>query len=259
MVMLPSIPDEKDLPQLNAEWQAKMDKFRKEWSRFYNNISKKKTPKLDGTGREIIKTMPGTGYDYIIDTYMEHMLDEYFPGWSTEQPHAPQLITPTMPLFVVSTVTLKIIDIRLTVYGINPPYRCYTGSSAARVMWKKDTNFSNPRDIVDLGNNVKASNTDALKYCINRLTHIGDDVYGRRYEDEGSGDLTTIIMQGGDLAQNAFNQYVKEKGWSWGNIIKALSLPETSGGMGIKSLSDIKDFAKAKKVLDDYIRNGGKL
>ena len=39
-----------------------------------------------------------------------------------------------------------------------------------------------PENIIDIGNNIKASNSDAFKVAANRLCNIADDVYRKQVE-----------------------------------------------------------------------------
>ena len=78
-----------------------------------------------------------------------------------------------------------------------------------------------------------------MKYAINRLTHIGDDVYGKRFEDEGAGSFEEIIISGkasSDMKAKAFNDLVKTKHIPWSKVFEIL---------GIKSLAEITDYADA--------------
>jgi hypothetical protein len=42
---------------------------------------------------------------------------------------------------------------------------------------------------VDLGNDLKAANSDAFKVAVNRLCNVADDVYRKQYIDKSLGDV----------------------------------------------------------------------
>ena len=63
---------------------------------------------------------------------------------------------------------LKIVD--------NGVHRSFDAIAAHRIA-------SNTKGYVDLGNDLKAANTDCFKVAVNRLCNIADDVYRKRIED----------------------------------------------------------------------------
>ncbi len=221
-----------DLFSANLALETKIKSFKKDWYKKYKRISKEVTPQVDGTGRKIIDQKGS--YDYIIVAYMVECLDKHFPGWSWE-PAAP--IQFLGGEWVVAQGVLCIIDENLLAFGIQPPYRKYYGCNAVRITFKKDTPHTLD-NIVDIGNNVKAANTEAMKVAINRLTHIGDDVYGKRIEEEGAGSLEEVlqasIADGGGSTE--FGRWVQDNKWKWGDVFKIL---------GVKDMSGIKDYKEA--------------
>lgn len=230
----------------NKEFQKKIDDFKKDWYKFYKKISKTDTPKYDGTGNEIVRKRPDE-LDYIIEAYMKDRLNHYFPGWSWRRTGNVQIIG---SYWVVTDGELCIIDERLIAMGINPPYRYFAASGAARIQFKKNMPQT-PENLVDLDKNVKAANTNAFKKAINQLTGIGDDVYGKRIEEEGGGSIENIIMQqgkeGSDTAKKAFNQYVKDNRVSWSKVFEILE---------ISSLTEVTDYAKAFNKVKKYVEGG---
>jgi hypothetical protein len=168
-------------------------------------ISHEVTPKRDDTGRTIIGDK--AGQKYIIEAYMREQLDKGFPGWSWEG----LPVTMMGSEWILAQGHLIIIDINLLALGIIPPIRKFHGVGGARIQYKKCpcVNRDNipgkprgmaykdcgichgqplphtPENVIDIDKNIKSANSGAFKYAINRLTHIGDDVYGKRLDFEG--------------------------------------------------------------------------
>ena len=124
----------------------------------HKRVSKIKTPKP-----YIKKKM---GMEYVEYDYMRSVADKEFPGWSWE---------------VVNTEVLGseayVVHGRLKWYdeGI---WRTGDVTAAHRVQKKRGTN-----EFVDIGNDVKAANTDAIKKAFNMYMNIADDVYRNQIED----------------------------------------------------------------------------
>jgi len=168
-------------------------------------ISHEETPRRDDKGRKIIGDK--AGQKYIIEAYMREQLDEAYPGWSWSEGN----IIPMGSEWILAQGHLITIDINLLALGIMPPIRKFFGVGAARIQYKncpclyredivgktkgkpyKDCGICHgqnlphtPENVIDVDKNVKSANSNALKYAINRLTHIGDDVYGKRLDFEG--------------------------------------------------------------------------
>jgi len=221
----------------SKEFLAKINAFKKDWYSSYKKISKEKTPEVDGTGRKIVEKRPD-GYDYIIEAYMRECLDKHFPGWSWEAAAPMQIILN----FLLAQGHLIVIDERLIALGISPPYRKFYGVGAARIQFKRNAPMT-PENVVDIDKNAKSADSTALKYAINRLTHIGDDVYGKRIEEEGAGayaDLVKMEDTSPDIKQKAFNELVKSKRMPWSKVFETLN---------VKSLSEITDYGEAYEKL----------
>jgi hypothetical protein len=241
--MLPDIYNNKF--EITKEFAEKIQLFKNEWYEKIREISNTNTPELDGAGRKIVNGKGDTGYKYISDSYMHSALDKYFPGWSWEMASPLQFLGSE---WVVAQGNLKIIDEHLLVFGINPPYRAYYGVDAVRIQFKKDMPHT-PENIIDIGDNCKQANTNALKLAINRLTHIGDDIYGKQVETEGMGSLEDIIKNNGVNASDAFYKYITSKHLLIGKVKEVLKAKAN-----INSLSDIKDYGKAKEILDNELK-----
>jgi hypothetical protein len=220
---------------LTTEFKDKIKLFKQDWTIFYKEISNQTTPKVDGNGAKIIKNY--AGYDYIIDSYMDNRLDFYFPGWSWRRAGGLNFLGPE---WVVADGELFIIDENLLQFGINPPYRIYWGSAAARVTYKSGADHK-PENIVDISHNVTSANSRAKKVAINRLTGIGDDIYGKRIEEEGAGDIESIVIATGNMS--LFGQWVQEE--------KHLQWSEVFAILGIKTTLEIKDCAKAIEIIKE--------
>jgi hypothetical protein len=222
----------------NSEFVERLISFRKEWYNHYRSIGSEKTPEYDGTGKKIVDTRPD-GYDYIEESYMREALDKHFPGWSWEAAAPLQFLGAE---WVVAQGHLSIIDEHLLAFDILPPVRKFYGVDSVRIQFKRGVPHT-PENIVDVGDNCKQATTAALKYAINRLTHIGDDIYGKRLEMAGAGSAEEIITMENanpDTQAQMFNNYIKEHRIPYSKVFTTL---------GIKSLSEITDYAKAYKTL----------
>lgn len=224
---------------ISDEFRQRVKDFNRDFYSHVQEIAREKTPQLDGEGRKIIEKRPD-GYDYIIDPYMRDSLDRHFPGWSWE-PFG-QGIHFLGAEWVGSMGTLVIYDPYLIPLGINPPVRKFFGVDYVRVQYKKDKPHT-PEWIVDIGDNAKSANTAALKYAINRLTKIGDDVYGKRVEYEGSGSLIEIFDDNPNLAN--FMKMLKQR-----NILGSKAMEV----LGIKSWEEIKDFKTAMDKIIEKVK-----
>lgn len=210
----------------SKEFLAKVNAFKKDWYQSYKKISKEKTPQVDGAGQQIIRKREDK-FDYIIESYMRECLDKHFPGWSWEAAAPMQMVLN----FLLAQGHLIIIDEHLLAMGINPPYRRFYGVGGARIQFKRGAPLT-PENVVDIDKNAKSADSTALKYAINRLTHIGDDVYGKRIEEEGAGayeDLVKMEDASPDIKQKAFNELVKSKRMPWSKVFETLKVEDMAG------------------------------
>jgi len=221
---------------LTAEFKQKVAEFRKVWTDYYANIGREDTPKYDGNGKQIVNKKGTTGYDYIEEGWMRSKLDQHFPGWSSEM---------TAPLhflgaeWVVAQLELQIIDFSLIPLGITPPIRKFYGADSVRIQYKQGTEHI-PANIIDVGDNCKQAITSALKFAINRLTRIGDDVYGKRTEIEGAGDIEEVIEMSGNMKM--FTKWL---------LSHKVSYTDTFEILGIKSLDEIKNVNEAMSIIKE--------
>lgn len=219
--------------------QAFLDRIKQikaDMHNFYMSISQEPTPQYNGSGGQVIKKRPD-GLDYLEEAYMRTRLDFYFPGWSWEG---------TFTQFVggIEIVAigghLCIIDEHLLAFSIVPPVRKFYSVGAARIQFKKDAPHT-VENIIDVDKNIAAANSHAFKRGVNRLCRIGDDVYGKRVDEEGGGTLEEIIMSGdASLARKMFTEYVS------GHKVRVSLVCQT---LNVQSLLDITDYSEAYQKL----------
>ena len=105
------------------------------------------------------------GFDYVDEGYMRHMLNQFYPAWNWE-----------IIKYELLGSEWIVVQGRLTIHdnGVN---RKYDSASSHRIQKRRDSD-----EFVDIGNDIKAANTDAFKVAVNRLCNISDDVYRKRIE-----------------------------------------------------------------------------
>ena len=137
----------------------------------HKKVSRIKTPKP-----YIKKKM---GLEYVEYNYMREVADKEFPGWSW------LVIKAEM-----AGSEAYIVHGRLKWYdeGI---WREGDVTAAHRIQKKRGTN-----EFVDIGNDVKAANTDAIKKAFNMFMNIADDVYKNQIEETTlSGEQKSEILK----------------------------------------------------------------
>lgn len=226
---------------LSAEFRSRMEALKAEMRRVYTTISQTDTPKIDGAGRRIVDKRPD-GRWYIIEAYMRAALDHHFPGWS---------LKPAAPLqflgaeWVVAQVNLEIIDENLLGFGINPPIRTFYGVGSVRIQYSSGKAHI-AENIIDVGDNCMQALSEAVKRSINRLTHIGDDIYGKRIDEEGMGNPEEVAARAtNDVAMKLFTEYINEEKLDYTKVIKLVG-----------PLNSIKEWAPALKIVADAHRGG---
>ena len=124
----------------------------------HKKVSRIKTPKPF-----IKKKM---GLDYVEFSYMREIADKEYPGWSW-----------TIEKTEVLGSEAFVVQGRLTWHdeGI---WRKADMVATHRIQKKRGTN-----EFVDIGNDVKAANTDCIKKAFNMYLNIADDVYRNQVED----------------------------------------------------------------------------
>ena len=129
----------------------------------HKKVSRIKTPKPF-----IKKKM---GMEYVEYNYMREIADKEFPGWTW---HVIKTEIAGSEAYIVHG-RLKWYD-----EGI---WREGDVTAAHRIQKKRGTN-----EFVDIGNDVKAANTDAIKKAFNMYLNIADDVYRNQVEETNLSD-----------------------------------------------------------------------
>ena len=106
------------------------------------------------------------GLDYVEYSYMREIADKEYPGWSW-----------TIQKTEVLGSEAYVVHGRLKWYdeGI---WREAVMVAAHRIQKTRGTN-----EFVDIGNDIKASNTDCIKKAFNMYLNIADDVYRNQVEE----------------------------------------------------------------------------
>ena len=152
----------------------------------HKNVSNIKTPKPF-----IKKKM---GMEYVEYSYMREIADKEFPGWSWK---------------VVNTEVLGseayVVHGRLKFYDEGIWRECDVTASH-RIQKQRGTN-----DFVDIGNDVKAANTDAIKKAFNMYMNIADDVYRNQVDDLELSDLekSDILVLASEISEEKLEQIKK--------------------------------------------------
>ena len=129
------------------------------------NITKKHKKVSDiATPKAFIKQK--MGMDYVEYSVMRDIADKEYPGWSW-----------TVIKTEFAGTEAYVIHGRLKWFD-NGVWREGDATAAHRVQKKRGTN-----DYVDLGNDIKAANTDCIKKAFNMYMNICDDVYRNQVED----------------------------------------------------------------------------
>ena len=126
------------------------------------------------------------GFDYVDEAYMRNQLNKYFPIWKWE-------------ILKYEFIGDKVITVhgRLTIID-NGIERHFDSVDAHRIAVSRDGG-----NYVDLGNDLKAANTDAFKVAVNRLCNIADDVYRKNIPNlvlslEQISDITDLSQEVGN-------------------------------------------------------------
>lgn len=132
--------------------------------RKHQKVSEEPTPS------DVVKSR--NGFDYVDEGYMRWRLNQHYPIWSWE---------------VIKYETLGdkaiVVHGRLKVMDEGVP-RSFDSVAAHRIAVSR-----NGSGYVDLGNDLKAANSDAFKVAVNRLCNVADDVYRKQYIDKSLGDV----------------------------------------------------------------------
>ena len=174
----------------------------------HNNVSKISTPKA------FVKDKGG--FDYVDEAYMRNQLNSHYPIWNWD-------------IIKYEFIGDKVISLhgRLTIidHGVE---RHFDSVAAHRIA-------TNQKGYVDLGNDLKAANTDCFKVAVNRLCNIADDVYRKTIPDltlsEKQRDSINKLLDGLDDSM-----VMKVK-----NGMKDLSINSTNYEATIRRLEQVKE------------------
>jgi len=134
------------------------------------------------------------GMDYVEYSYMREVADKEFPGWSW-----------TIEKTEVLGSEAYVVHGRLKWFdeGI---WRQGDMCAAHRIQKKRGID-----EFVDIGNDVKAANTDCIKKAFNMYLNICDDVYRNQVEDfELSDEQKDEIVEAAALVNEARLQEITE-------------------------------------------------
>jgi len=144
------------------------------------------------TPSDVVKSR--NGFDYVDEGYMRWRLNQHYPIWSWE---------------VVKYETLGdkaiVVHGRLKVMDEGVP-RSFDSVAAHRIAVSR-----NGSGYVDLGNDLKAANSDAFKVAVNRLCNVADDVYRKQYIDKtlDEGQYNSVMNAIQDLDKLEADQVYK--------------------------------------------------
>ena len=143
---------------MDSEAIKSVDIMREAITKKHKKVSDMKTPKPF-----IKKKM---GMEYVEYSYMREIADKEFPGWSW-----------TVQNTEVLGSEAYVVQGRLKWYdeGI---WREGDVTAAHRIQKKQGT-----AQFVDIGNDVKAANTDCIKKAFNMYMNIADDIYRNQIEE----------------------------------------------------------------------------
>jgi len=137
--------------------------------RKHQKVSEEPTPS------DVVKSR--NGFDYVDEGYMRWRLNQYYPIWSWE---------------VIKYETLGdkaiVVHGRLKVMDEGVP-RSFDSVAAHRIAVSR-----NGSGYVDLGNDLKAANSDAFKVAVNRLCNVADDVYRKQYIDKSLDEVQSNAL-----------------------------------------------------------------
>ena len=104
------------------------------------------------------------GFDYVAEAYMRHQMNKHYPIWKWE----------IIKYEFVGTEAIAVHG-RLTIVdsGVERHFDSVAAHRIAR----------NQKGYVDLGNDLKAANSDCFKVAVNRLCNVADDVYRKQIPD----------------------------------------------------------------------------
>tara|TARA_R100001530_G_scaffold135629_2_gene113326 strand:+ start:165 stop:782 length:618 start_codon:yes stop_codon:yes gene_type:complete len=192
-----------DVVVVDKEMLAATDIIRKAITEKHKKVSDMSTPKPF-----VKKKM---GMDYVEYSYMREIADKEYPGWSW-----------TIQKTEVLGSEAFVVHGRLKWYdeGI---WREADMVAAHRIQKKRGTN-----EFVDIGNDVKASNTDCIKKAFNMYLNIADDVYRNQVEDmelsdEQKNDILVLAAEVSEDRLSQVHELIKDQTIHNGNYLASFS------------------------------------
>ena len=152
----------------------------------HKKVSNHETPK------KVIKRKQNK-YDYVEYSYMRDIADKEYPGWSWT---------------IISSESLG--SEAYVVHGRLKWYDCGVWRKGDMVAAHRIQQKSDGSGFVDVGNDVKAANTDCMKKAMNHFMNICDDVYRNMDPDLSDDQIETLrklaIKGGGSVGEKVLNQ-----------------------------------------------------
>jgi len=180
-----------DVVIVDQEMLAATNIIRKAITEKHKKVSDMSTPKPF-----VKKKM---GMDYVEYSYMREIADKEYPGWSW-----------TIQKTEVLGSEAFVVQGRLKWYdeGI---WREADMVAAHRIQKKRGTN-----EFVDIGNDIKASNTDCIKKAFNMYLNIADDVYRNQVDDmelsdEQKNDILLVASEINEERMSQIHELIKDQ------------------------------------------------
>ena len=156
------------------------------------------------------------GFDYVDEAYMRHQMNKHYPIWKWE----------IIKYEFVGTEAIAVHG-RLTIVdsGVERHFDSVAAHRIAR----------NQKGYVDLGNDLKAANSDCFKVAVNRLCNVADDVYRKQIPDL---DLTQDQKEAISQALDGIDADVVKKVKKG---IESLTINSTNYDATLEQLKKIKE------------------
>jgi hypothetical protein len=187
-------------------------------------VSKIKTPK-----RYVKKKL---GFSYVKREYMKMMADKAFPGWSW---------------MIIGTQTLG--DSAYIVHGRLIWHEAgirRVGDMVAGHRIQK----SRGGGYVDIGNDVKAANTDCFKKALNQHMNIADDIYDMDDKEVSTDQINRLI----NLAETIGDEYLKQTDRSIQKLKNLIENGDINTG-NIKKAINVYQNIRIDQVAEEGIPN----
>ena len=125
-------------------------------------------------------------FEFVDEAYMRKMLNDLYPDWTWTVISYDLVEDKQSQKYCAVSV-----HGRLTVTDLNGKVRHYDSIAAHQVATLRDSGAYS-----DIGNDMKAANTDAFKVAINRLCNVADDVYRKAVLNiEQLDTLESLLLQ----------------------------------------------------------------